>query len=451
MQWDKARRFRRVCPLLVETSQGWRCSVNTAGVRPFWGRAFGYYGGTVAVLYLAGALGVFIFLRAVGYPVNLLQVTWPPSWHRVGEARGWFFLDQARRAFAANRTGEALLYLTNAYEFDPGNYVAGLTLAKTLQSGQPVLSNRIYERLYREHLPQQEATAEEWFRALLARGEFPAIQALARDRLLHDSPHASVWLRALVFATRQSGETGPLRDLRASPAPGAVVWRPLLDTELLLLAGRTAEARGLLLQADWRRLPPYAGYYQVSQLIALDEVFAALDRLGSADQLDPETRVSLQLAAFARQQARRSLQQQVDRLLAPKLSLSALKILSVQLIRQPDPLLLGQLQAKLRREPLPFNTESAGVYFSLLCAAGVQGDWPAFAAVGQTITTGSGMSAPFLLTLESFFRGRTTSGRITSILPMLPLPIEVDYALLERYPGNRPPGPGSAGPSADRP
>jgi hypothetical protein len=51
------------------------------------------------------------------------------------------------------------------------------------------------------------------------------------------------------------------------------------------------------------------------------------------------------------------------------------------------------------------------------------------------------MSAPYFLTLESFFRGRTTSDRITSILPMLPLPIEVNYALLERYPGKRPASP----------
>src|SRR6185295_545658 len=145
MHWDSPARFRRLCPLLVQTPQGWRCSVNTADVRPFWGRAFGYYGGTLVAIYLVCVLSVFIFLRVVGYPVSVFHVAWPPSWHRVGQARGWFFMEKARQSFAANRTSEAILYLSNAYEFDPSNYAAGLTLAKSLQAGQPLISNRVFD------------------------------------------------------------------------------------------------------------------------------------------------------------------------------------------------------------------------------------------------------------------------------------------------------------------
>ena len=441
VHWAKARRFQRVCPLLVETPGGWRCSAHTADVRPFWGRAFAYYGGALATLYLIGAIAAFIFLRIVGYPVNIIQVTWPPSWHRVGEARGWFFLDKARKAFASNRTGEALLYLSNSYEFDPSNYAAGLTLAKALQSGQPVPSNRIYERLFREHPGQRETTAEEWFRALVARGDFTAIQSLARDRILDGTPHASVWMRALVFATRQSRRADELRDLRDSPVPAAAVWRPLIETELLFLGGQDAGARARLDGTDWRRLPPYGVYYQVSQLIALGDVFAALDQLGvGAGQLDSETRVALQLSAYARQGARRPLDQQVDQLLGSKLSLPVVKILSAQLIRQPDPVILDRLYARLQREPIPFTTDSAGIYFSLLCAAGVQGDWIKFQDIGQVISNGAGLTPPLYAAVEAFFRGESTSSRVVSVLPALPLPIEVTYALIERYPGP-PPGP----------
>ncbi|MEO6876531.1 MAG: hypothetical protein ABI222_17080, partial [Opitutaceae bacterium] len=305
VHWASAERFRRVCPLLIKTPDGWRCSVNTADVRPFWSRLFRYYGGALAVIYLTGALSVFIFLRAVGYPVSVVQVVWPPAWHRVGEARGWFFMERARQAFAANHTAEAILYLSNAYEFDPANYAAGLTLAKTLQAGQPDSSNRIYARLLHEHPGRRADTAQEWFRALLARGDFEMIQVLARDEVLAASPHASVWMRALVFATRQNHRDAALRELRASAAPSAEVWQPLIDTELLFLAGRTAEARAQLDHADWRRVPPYGVYYQVSQLIQLGDVFAALDRLASnGTQLDDETRVTLQLAAYARQNVR---------------------------------------------------------------------------------------------------------------------------------------------------
>ncbi|MDB6170620.1 MAG: hypothetical protein JWM88_3484 [Verrucomicrobia bacterium] len=442
MQWDKARRFRRVCPLLVETPAGWRCSVDTPNVRPFWGRFLRYYGGTAAALYLLGALGVFVFLRIVGYPVSIIHVTWPPAWHRVGQARGWYFADKARRAFAANHTAEALLYLSNAYEFDPGNYVAGLTLAKTLQAGQPVPSDHVYQRLYHEHPAQREATAQEWFRALLARGDFPTIQELARDRLLDRTPHASPWMRALVFTTRQSRRTDILRALAGSSDPAAGVWRPLLETELLFLDQKVPEARARLDAANWTALPPYGIYYRIEQLIALGEIPAAREHIdASVGELDLETRVALQLSACAREGAAAPLQQQVDLLLAPRLSLPVIKLLAAQLIRHPDSRVFAQLFEKFSREPVPFNTESAGVYFSFLCAAGVEGDWDKFHSVGRLITAGSGMNPSFLLAIESFFRGRTTSTRATSILPVLPLPIEVTYALIERYPGTKTPAP----------
>ena len=440
MQWDKARRFRRVCPLLVETPDGWRCSVDTPHVRPFWGHFFRYYGGTLAAVYLTGALGVFIFLRIVGYPVSIIHVTWPPSWHRIGQARGWYFTEKARKAFIANRAGEAILDLSNAYEFDPGNYSAGLMLAKTLQSGQPIPSNRIYERLYHEHVAQREDTAQEWFRALLARGDFPSIQDLARDRLLEPTPHASVWMRALVFATRQSGNSKILAALADSRDSNVAVWRPLIEAELFFLNGHPHEAFARMNRPDWATVPTYSVYYQISQLISAGDGFAAIDRIGaSAAQLDPETRAALALAAFAKQGARRPYQQEVDLLLSPKLSLPVIKILTVQLIRQPDQATLDQLFQKLARDPVAFNTDSAGIYFSLLCAAGVQGDWAKFNTLAKTIGDVSGMNPAFALAVESFFRGRSTSPRVTSILPALPLPIEVTYALIEKYP-SKPPG-----------
>ncbi len=423
-------------PAPRQTPQGWRCSAHTADVRPFWGRAFGYYGGAVAALYLTAVLTVFIFLRVVGYPVNVFHVAWPPAWHRLGEARGWFFMEKARKAFAANHTSEALLYLSNAYEFDPSNYTAGLTLAKTLQSGQPVLSNRVYERLLHEHPARREDTAQEWFRALLARGDFESISVLAREEILAASPHTSVWIRALVFAARQSHRYDSIRALRESPAPAAQVWRPLLDTELLLVAGRTAEARSLLTATDWSRVPAYGLYYQVSQLTELGEVYAALDLLGrNGAALDDETRVTLLLAAYARQGAHGPLERLAGQLLGQKLSLPVIKILSAQLIRDPDQAVLDQLHAHFRAEHIPFNTDTAGAVFSLLCAAGVSADWPKFSELRALVTDHSNSSTAFLSAVEAFFRGRSSATRITAFLPALPLPLEVNYALIARYPG----------------
>ena len=439
LHWSSIARFRRVCPLLVPTPKGWRCSANTADVRPFWGRALGYYGGALGAVYLAGAIAVFVFLRSVGYPVSIVHVVWPPSWHRVGEARGWYFMEKAKRAFAAGHTAEAILYLSNAYEFDPSNYAAGLALAQTLQSGQPGISNRLYDRLLHEHPSEHAHTAQDWFRALLARGDFAAVQTLARDEVLAGGPHASVWMRALVFATRQTRQDAPLRALRDSTATTAVVWRPLVDVELLLLAGRNAEAHAALAAADWGRMPPFGVYYQVNELTNLGDVFSALDQLArNVASLDDEARVTLQLAAFARQGAQRPLQALVDQLLGPRLTLPVVKILSAQLIRSPDPAVLNQLYARFRSEKPPFTTESAGTIFSLLCATAVNGDWAKFGEVRAIITEHAASSQAFLSAVEAFFRGRSGITRITSLLPALPLPLEVNYALIARYPGPAP-------------
>jgi hypothetical protein len=436
LHWASTARFRRVCPLLVQTPKGWRCSANTADVRPFWGRAFAYYGGALGAVYLSAAIVVFVFLRTVGYPVSIVHVVWPPSWHRVGEARGWYFMEKARKAFDGNRTAEAILYLSNAYEFDPANYTAGLALAQTLQSGQPVVSNRLYNRLLHEHPSQHATTAQTWFRALLARGDFDAVQALARDEVLAGGPRVSVWMRALVFATRQTHRDAPLRALRDSADPDAVVWRPLIEVELLRLAGHDAEAHALLTRVDWSRLPPYAVYYQVEELIQLGDVFAAVEELARhGAPLDDEARVTLQLAAFAKQGARAPMQALVDQLLGPKLTLPVIKILTVQLIRSPDPALLNQLYARVRAEKIPLTTESAGTILSLLCATGVAGDWQKFGELRAQITGNTGSSQAFLAGVEAFFRGRSGATRITSLLPALPMPLEVNYALISRYPG----------------
>ncbi len=137
-------------------------------------------------------------------------------------------------------------------------------------------------------------------------------------------------------------------------------------------------------------------------------------------------------------------------MLGQKLSLPVIKILSAQLIRYPDPAVLEQLHARFRAEHIPFNTESAGAVFSLLCAAGVNADWPVFTELRATITNKAGASAGFLSAVEDFFRGRSSATRITALLPGLPLPLEINYALIARYPGS-PPVPAKHSPAVSLP
>lgn len=435
ISWHNPARFRKVCPLLVQTPGGLRCSVNTPEVRPFWGRAFGYYGGTIAGVYLVGALTVFTFLRAVGYPVNIFHVTWPGSWHRLGQARGWFFKERANRAFAAGHTAEGMLYLQNAYEFDPGDYTIALSLAKNLQLGQATLSDQIYAQAMQLHPVQRAATAQEWFRALLPRGDFAQIEKLAYAEVLDDTAHASVWMRALLFASRQLNDDRPLRSLLASDAPAAAAWHRLAQAELLYRTNRKDAAHAALLRA-WPDSPPYNLYYQVTTLGDLGDSFTALDLIGRyRTKLDDEARVTAQLDIYAESGAGRLVVQQAGALLNLSPILPVTKILAAHLIRHPNQDVLDLVFARFMQAKLPVNSDTTGIYLSLYCAAGVGQDWNKLHLIADEVKRKTANDYVMLTLAESFFRGDTTHTRIAPILPSLPLPLEVNYALLERYPG----------------
>ena len=434
--WDKPSRFRRVCPLLVDTKDGLRCSANTADVRPFWSRLLSYYGGALLALYLAGALVVFVFLRTIGYPVSIVHVTWPGLWYRVPQARSWFYFDRSTRAFAEGKTAEGLLYLSNAYEFDPSNYAAGLTLAKNYQSARPHVSDQIFLKLLHDHPAQNGGTLQEWFRALLARGDFDKITDIARTETLGDPAHAQVWMRALLFATHQTGDDTALRTLLADPSAAARPWHQLIEAELLVRANRRREARAALVGTWPADAPPFTFYYRASTLTALGETFDALDVLGrAAGRLDYEAVVTLTLDAYAAAGAQHLLRHEIDSLLAAKLNLPVIKILCAHLIRRPDPEIFAQLCDKVQSDQIPLNTESAGIWFSLLCTAGVVGDADRLHTFAVMLKQAS--NSPFLAlsTVEAFFRGDAATQRITTLLPILPLPLEIDYALIDRYPG----------------
>ncbi len=437
LSWNRAARFRAVCPLLVETPDGLRCSADTADVRPFWGRAAVIWGGTALALYLTGALALFVFLRVIGYPVNIFHVTLPTHWHRVTEVRSGFFLNRANEAFTQGRVNEALLHLSSAHEFDPRNFTAGLLLAKHLQAAQPGRSDEIFRTLMRNNPEQRHLTAQEWFRALLARGNMERVAWLARDELLAGAPSPAVWVRALAFARRR---LNPPQDKDPAELPAGTAadpWRPVLATERLLREGRTAEARALVTR-DWPETPDdFEAFYQSMVLTELGDGFAALDALARKPAVDDaEAVLSARLNALAAAGKPRLLRQEFNQALTPALSprtIGLTKILCAHLIRHPDRELFGRLLDKVAREGLPFNDATAGIWFSLFCAAGAVGDEPNLHGLTGLIRQGTGQPFLALGAVEAFFRGETSEKRITSFLPTLILPLEVTFAALERY------------------
>ena len=122
-------------------------------------------------------------------------------------------------------------------------------------------------------------------------------------------------------------------------------------------------------------------------------------------------------------------------MLSQNLTLPVIKILAAQLICYPNAHLLDQTCARFQTSNLPFNTESSGAIFALLCAAGVNRDWTRFHELSQLILEHAGANQAFLTGIEAFFRGTSTATRVTSFLPVLPLPLEVNYALITHYSG----------------
>jgi hypothetical protein len=438
-----------VCPLLVETKDGLRCSANTPEVRPFWGRTATWYGGTAFAFYLVAALGVFIFLRSVGFPVSVLDVGIPTRWERLDRARAWYFFEQSKRSFANGHSAEGLLYLANAYEFDPSNYQIGITLAKSYQVAQPAQSDRVFAQLMHDHPDRSATTAWDWYRALLQRANFPRIIPLALEQTVADPGHAHAWMRALLFATSQIGDDTALRDLRANPAPAAKVWYPLLDTELLVRAHKPREARARIDHPWPADAPPFTLYYRISTLIALNDPLAALDLNDRARQaLGDEAYFTLRLDALATAGAKNDLRGNFELLLGQRTNLAVIKILCGQLIRHPDRDLFARLADKIDRDQLALDSETAGIWFSLLCTAGVVGDETRLHAIVTRLKAASPNPFVALILVEGFFTGKIVERRIASILPILPIPIEISYALIERYPSPPPSGPMNSQPSS---
>jgi len=408
-------------------------------VRPFWGRAFAYYGSTLGGIYLAVVIAVFSVLRVVGYPISIVHVGWPGLWYRVPQARGAWFLARSDSALSKGRITEGLLYLANAYEFDPSNYEIGLRIAQTYQAGNPFLSDQIFERLLREHPGKRESTAAIWLRALVARGSFPRVRDLAATEVILDPVHSNAWMRALIYSSRAIQDNEPLNALLANRLPTATRWRLLIRTELLIRTGRTAEAFAQLSRAWPAGEPGYAVYYQVSELSALGNPMGALDELERhAIEIDGESRVSLTVEALARSGAQRALRGEVERLLAGQPGISTVYILSAELVRRPNTEIFDLLYDKIAGARLEVTAANSQAWLSLLCAAGVSNDLPRFHALAARLKSESAAPATIVGAIEGFFSGDSGIRQASSFLPYLQLPLEMDYALLERFPPQRP-------------
>lgn len=439
IHWNQPARFRRVCPLLLQTQSGaWRCSVNRSEVRPFWGRAFAFHGSAIALTYLMAALAGFVFLRTVGYRVTFGGVLWPPAWSRFTAIRTGYFLEKYQAAAAAGDLQTAFMSLSTAYNLQPQNYAAGRQLAQIWQVGNPGLSDQIYRRLLNDHPGEAEATAQVWFRALLARGDFAKIEALTSERMIAAPDSAGAWLNALLFANQRTGDAALRARIEAIPTLPASARRLLtLADDLKKNSSRTAMRERLLKAADEAGDARDAlSFFNVCRQLTtrgfahdtLQCIDSRPDLLGSRDS------IPLRLDALAQLGWSMALRRDVESLLTGPTEPVLVELMSAHLIRHPDATVRGLLFARLELSPLPVTPANYSAYLSLFCAAGAGGDRPRLHWAAARIKEILRNDFRSLDGIGEALLANKRNHRIENYMPTLqPLPLEVSYALFEHY------------------
>jgi hypothetical protein len=427
-------RFRALCPLLAQRGNGdWVCSVDTAAVRPFWGRvAFGL-GFAALTLTLATFLGTYALLRGIGYDVSPAQLAWPPAWREFRQIQSAFYLKQARQARTAGQLEAALLALANAYELNPSDYKTGLLLAQLWQAGQPLLSDPLFARLYRDHPAQRAEIGPAWYRALLARGDFPAIQNLAGESLLAGGPAPAAWLEAVLFASRQTGAPAPLAQLLRAPTLPAP-FAPLLQVELALHTSSGAQRIRLLSEAAADTTDPFACYHLLRRLLEegrADLVLAALDDPACPLRNRENTRLRLDALALLDRSAERA--DLVRQLLTQPTQPAVCELLSSHLAAHPDRELVLALAAKLETEPLPPGEAVHPQLLSFFGACAALGDADLLDTAVHLVNVSAGHYYRTLIAARQLFTPKAPL-RPESFLPVLqPLPLDTVYALYGHF------------------
>ncbi|HET7536106.1 MAG TPA: tetratricopeptide repeat protein [Candidatus Didemnitutus sp.] len=437
LDWRQPARFQRVCPLLTRNSQGtWVCRVSANEVRPFWVRAFAYYGGAVAAVVLLAGFGVWGALVGIGYHVTPRQVFWPPAWRELKQARVQLFIDQARSHYQAGRVREAIAALAVAHELAPDNYPAGMMLAQFYQAGNPDAADTIYLRLSQTHPENRNEIARTWFRSLLARGRLADVVELSRRQLAADSAQAAAWTHALIFSARVMKKPDLLAAAAADPKLPSET-RAVLQLEAAVRTAPAADVHRLLLEAPLPTAFPYAREQRTELLIEFGYPQEALGLLaGSQVALGGRDVVRLALDAMAKAGDHERVRREASGLLAPtkQIGPGELTVIAQHLIRYPDSDLLATVVAALSRIDKAPPEQLLEVHLNLLCATGVAGDKARFATVRAAAQATGLMGSALTQRVEDFFFGARKFQRVDVLLVGIPfMPLDVTYLLLERY------------------
>jgi hypothetical protein len=429
----KTGRFRHVCPLLKQNAQGhWRCSVNAPDVRPFWPRAFTFFGSILLALYLVGTVGAWGMLRYRGYPISYAAVVWPGKWKDFHLVQSRYFGEKAQRALARSDFPEALMSLSLAYQLNPADYDLGRRYAQLAQAGQMGRADRAYAQLVHDHPARRGETLGAWYETLLWRADFASINHVGKQGLISDPARSSAWTNALLFSLRREPDLNLLRELATSQEIGGA--RAVFELELQSI-NLPEQAKRLIATANRESVPEFLDYYRVKRLIELGSAQEALRLLSDRQsRLTPRDTLVLRLEAMQAASWPSLIRTEFETLNTGPLNPAVTEVLAAFLIRHPDSSLLQLTFDGFMSKHPPENEITYRTWAALLCAAGANGDLTRYRHAVSEMRRLSGSQLRAFTSFEGFFRQDTTSARIENYLSSVqPLPMEITYALLERY------------------
>ncbi len=432
--WQKPGRFKRVCPLLTETKDGWRCGVDAERVRPFWGRATLFTGTALLSVYLMGSVAVYAILRAAKYEVSYRTVVWPAHWAELRDSQEKLQTTLAQKALDSGNYKAAILSLQTVCELNPRNYSAGIALASLAQiAGQPSVAEHIYARLMHDVPEQRAATARIWIRPLLASGDYAQIKLLATAMLSEDSGRREAWLHALLFATRLTRDQETLRPL-VKNEHGLPNWCiELIGIEQLLLENHLDQASLRLNHVYNRPAVTYVPYYQIDRLLQLgrpEQAGKLIDAYSAS--LPSDEAAFFRLRAFRAQKWTSLLESESDTLLSYPMTPRLATLFCASLIVQPAPDILARFLDRFMQQGPVLSSETLPIYHALYLAATLGGETKRAEKLADAISHFTSSDAKTMRGLGELLKHRAPPQQIAQLLPLVPLPLEAIYAINTR-------------------
>jgi len=222
--------------------------------------------------------------------------------------------------------------------------------------------------------------------------------------------------------------------------PHLPVWcTELIGLEQLLLQDHLDRALPRLTRVHRQPETGYIPYFQIDRLLrhgAADQANNLLRAYGS--QLQPDEAAFLRLRVYQAKEWTALAGPELDALLRYQMAPRIIAQFCAYLINRPDAAVFARFHDRLAAASLPVSAETVSLHQAVYLAATLAGDAARAEQTAARITQYTASDARVLRGLGQLLSAPNPDPRLARILPLVPLPTEVVYVILERTPRTTP-------------